>query len=161
MHTQAEPDTRKGMKKSLQKIWASVGISGLLIAILFGDLIYMNLRSSDPILPGWEEYDEARFHELMVRDEPVMVEIYASWCTTCLLQHRALETLQKEGKSPKIRAVRVDFDRDTAFVNKHDFRHTGTIVIFRNGKQRERATGLITADKIDHFLARVHRAHKL
>jgi len=141
------------MKLNLKKIWASVGISGLIIAALFGNLIYMNLRSSDPILPGWEEFNTARFEELMTRDEPVMIEIYAPWCPTCLLQHRALLTLQEEGRSPKIRAIRVDFDRDVAFREKHGFRHTGMIVVFENGRETHRASGLITADKIEAFIA--------
>jgi len=140
------------MKINYKKVWARVGISGLIITALFGNLIYMNLRASDPILPGWEEYDQTRFEELMNRSEPVMVEIYASWCPTCLLQHKALETLHSEGRGPNIRAVRVDFDRDVAFRQKHGFNHTGTIVIFQNGQPRMQETGLVTAAKISAFL---------
>jgi len=149
------------MKISTKKIWASVGISGLLIAALFGHLIYMNLRSADPILPGWEDYSETRFEELMARDEPIMVEIYASWCQICLLQHRALKTLHEEGRSPKIRAVRVDFERDTAFVEKHDLKQTGMIIIFRNGRQYERTSGLITTGKIEAFMQEVQTSHNV
>jgi len=147
------------MKINLKKIWASVGISGLLVVALFGNLIYMNLRSSDPILPGWEEYNPARFEELMARDEPVMVEIYASWCPTCLLQHKALMTLHEEGRAPSIRAIRVDFDRDVAFREKHDFGQTGIIVVFQNGREIRRASGLITADKIKAFTKDILQSH--
>jgi len=145
------------MKINYKKIWAHVGVTGLIVIALWGNLIYMNLRSSDPILPGWEEYEPTRFEELMARNEPVMVEIYASWCPTCLLQHRALETLHEQGKDPEIRAIRVDFDRDEAFINQHGFRSTGTIVIFQGGYQRMRASGLVTADKIDAFLKRAQQ----
>ncbi|SDE35585.1 MULTISPECIES: thioredoxin family protein [Kordiimonas] len=140
------------MKSKMQKIWATVGVTGLIALALFGNLIYMNLRDADPILPGWEEYSPARFAELMARDEPVMVEIYASWCPTCLLQHRAFETLQKEGRAPRIRAVRVDFDRDRSFIEEHGYRGTGLIVVFRNGREVERAAGLTSADDIAAFL---------
>ena len=141
------------MKKTLKKVWGAVGVTGLIIAAIYGELIYMNLRSADPILPGWEEYDEARFNSLMASDEPVLVEIYASWCPTCLLQHRALETLHHEGRGPKIRAIRVDFDRDTRFVEERGIRHTGTMVIYKHGQQRARASGLVTPEKIEVFLA--------
>jgi thiol-disulfide isomerase/thioredoxin len=140
------------MKIKYKKIWASVGISGLIVIALASNLIYMNLRSSDPILPGWEEYEPARFAELMARDEPVLVEIYASWCPTCLLQHRALENMYEEGRGPNIRAIRVDFDRDIAFREKHGFRATGMMIIFQGGKIVRRAAGLITGDKIAAFL---------
>ncbi|NVJ99140.1 MAG: thioredoxin family protein [Alphaproteobacteria bacterium] len=140
------------MKVSWKKIWSRVGISGLVIAVLFGNLIYMNLRPADPILPGWEDYDPSRFADLMRRGEPVLVEIYAPWCPTCLLQHRALETLHKEDRAPRIRAVRVDFEGDEDFVKAKGFTSTGTLVIFRNGREEIRATGLVTPDKIENFL---------
>jgi len=147
------------MTINYKKIWAHIGITGLIVIALWGNLIYMNLRAADPILPGWEEYEPARFEELMARGEPVMVEIYAPWCPTCLLQHKAFETLHKEGRAPKIRAVRVDFDRDTAFIEKHGFNNTGTIAIFQNSHQKFSASGLVTADKIARFLADNQPAH--
>lgn len=146
--------TLQAPEKSLfKKIWAQIGFVGLVAILLWGNLIYMNLRPSDPILPGWEEYSTPRFEELMQRGEPMLVEVYASWCPTCLLQHRALDTLHAEGRGPNVRAIRVDFERDLDFVQKYDFRHTGTMVLFNRGRETARATGLITADKIEEFLA--------
>lgn len=139
-------------KPLYKKIWAQVGFIGLIAILLWGNLIYMNLRPSDPILPGWEEYSTPRFEELMARGEPLLVEVYASWCPTCLLQHRALDILHAEGRGPNIRAIRVDFERDLDFVRKYDFRYTGTMVLFNDGRETARATGLITADKIEEFL---------
>lgn len=141
------------MKKlSLKNIWAKVGITGLIILALSANLIYMNLRSADPILDGWEEYEITRFSELMKRDEPVLVEVYASWCPTCLLQHEAFETLHEEGRAPAIRAIRVDYDRDIEFLKKHRLPGTGMLIIFRNGREISRASGLVTPDKIRTFV---------
>ncbi len=135
-----------------KKIWAQIGVIGLIAIILWGNLIYMNLRPSDPILPGWEEYSTTRFEELMQRGEPVLVEVYASWCPTCLLQHRALETLHNEGRGPSVRAIRVDFERDTDFVQKYAFRYTGTMVLYNQGREVAREAGLVTPEKIEAFL---------
>ena len=140
------------MKNTLKKIWAYVGVSGIIIAALWGNLIYMNLRPSDDILEGWAEYTPAHFEQLMATDEPVLVEIYASWCPTCLLQHKAFETLVDEGRAPRINAVRVDFERDVDFIQKHKFLGTGYLLIFRSGKEIKRASGLITSEKISQFL---------
>ncbi len=140
------------MTSKMKKIWSAVGITGLIVLVLAGNLIYMNLRAPDPILPGWEEYDPARFELLMASDEPVLVEIYASWCPTCLLQHRAFEALHQEGRAPAIRAIRVDFDRDHDFVKARGFQGTGLLVIFRNGKEVAREGGLVTGDRILAFL---------
>lgn len=137
----------------MKKIWAQVGFVGLVAILLWGNLIYMNLRPSDPILPGWEEYSTLRFEELLARGEPMLVEVYASWCPTCLLQHEALETLHNEGRGPKVRAIRVDFDRDRDFVERYNFRYTGTMVLYHQGREKAREAGLVTPDKIEAFLA--------
>lgn len=148
-----EKVAKKPAVSLLKKIWAQLGFVGLIAIILWGNLIYMNLRPSDPILPGWEEYSTPRFEQMMERGEPMLVEVYASWCPTCLLQHRALETLHAEGRGPNIRAIRVDFERDTDFVQKYGFRHTGIMVLFSGGRETAREAGLVTPDKIEGFLA--------
>lgn len=141
------------MNIKITKVWKSIGISGLIIAALWGNLIYMNLRPSDPILPGWEEYSQPRFEELLMRGEPLFVEVYASWCPTCLLQHKAFETLVEEGRAPKIRAIRVDYERDADFIQKYNIHGTGLLIIFDDGKDVSRAAGLVTADKVLGFLS--------
>lgn len=147
-----EKTAKKPATPLFKKIWAQVGFVGLVVILLWGNLIYMNLRPSDPILPGWEEYSTPRFEELMARGEPMLVEVYASWCPTCLLQHKALETLHEEGRGPQIRAIRVDFEQDADFVNKYGFRSTGTMVLFNGGREVVRQAGLVTPDKIEAFL---------
>ncbi len=141
------------MKASLYKIWSVVGLTGLIAAVLWGNLAYMNLRSADPILPGWEEYSPNRFSELMARGEPVLVEVYASWCPTCLLQHRAFENLQETTEAPLIRSVRIDFDRDRDFIEAHGYTSTGLLVIFQRGQVVAEASGLVTAEAIEQFIA--------
>ena len=148
-----EETAKKPSHSWLKKVWAQIGFVGLIAIMLWGNLIYMNLRPSDPILPGWEEYSTPRFEELMARGEPLLVEVYASWCPTCLLQHKALETLHEEGRGPQIRAIRVDFDRDEGFRRAFGFNHTGTIVLFNKGRETARQSGLVTPDKIEAFLA--------
>lgn len=112
----------------------------------------MNLRPSDPILKGWEEYSPALFETLTEQKEPFFIEIYASWCPTCLLQHEAFETLIEEGRAPSMRAIRVDYERDVDFIQKHRIQGTGLLLVFKNGQEVSRASGLVTADKILGFL---------
>ncbi len=140
------------MTSKMKKIWSAVGITGLVVIALTCNLIYMNLRAADPVLPGWEEYSPAGFEQLMASGEPVMVEIYASWCPTCLLQHRAFEALHQEGRAPHVRAIRVDFDRDQDFIKARGFHGTGLLVIFQNGNELAREGGLVSGDKILAFL---------
>lgn len=136
----------------LKKTWAQLGFVGLIAIILWGNLLYMNVRPDDPILPGWEEYNTKRFGELMERGDPLLVEVYASWCPTCLAQHKAFENLIEEGRQPNIRAVRVDFDRDVDFRTQNNLNYTGILILYRDGKEVTRIAGLTSADKIEAFL---------
>jgi len=140
------------MAISIKKSHAKIAIAIMLVAALWGNRIYMNLRSADPILPGWEEYDHAKFEERLAAGEPMMVEVYASWCPTCLKQHEAFEELDKAGKAPEIRAIRVDFDRDIAFRNKYDLHYTGTLMLFKDGDYIAEGPGLTSAKQIADFV---------
>ena len=140
------------MAISIKKSHAKIAIAIMLVAALWGNRIYMNFRSADPILPGWEEYDHAKFEERLAAGEPMMVEVYASWCPTCLKQHEAFEELDKAGEAPEIRAIRVDFDRDIAFRNKYDLHYTGTLMLFKDGEYIAEGPGLTSAKQIADFV---------
>jgi thiol-disulfide isomerase/thioredoxin len=88
----------------------------------------------------------------MKRGEPLLVEVYASWCPTCLAQHKAFEQLIEEGRQPDVRAIRVDFDRDTIFRERNNLNYTGILIFYRNGKEVTRVAGLTSAEKIEAFL---------
>lgn len=122
------------------------------IAYFLGNLAYMNLRDADPILPGWEEYDATRFTDRLATGEPLLVEIYASWCPTCKAQHEAFEALTASGQAVPIRAVRVDYDRDAAFREARNIESTGLLLLFKDGQEVSRVAGLTTPDALLSYL---------
>lgn len=126
----------------------------LLAIVMVGQLTYMNLRFSDPILQGWQEYESTQFQELMQKDVPVLVEIYASWCPTCLIQHRSFEKMIEAGEAPDIHAVRVDFDRDEAFRQELNINATGLLLIMQNNQVVAYGAGLTSPTAIKEFLIR-------
>ena len=137
-----------------------IGI-GVLLALLvifagspLGNRFYMNLRPADEMLRGWEDYRATAFERASQAREPVLVEIYASWCPVCLAQQEALNTLIAQGKLPELRAFRVDYERDKDFLAQHNVRSTGTMILFLDGQEAGRALGLVTAPAIEAFLDR-------
>lgn len=116
-------------------------------------ITYMSNRASSPFIQGWEEYSAERFDSLMADGKPILVEVYASWCPICLLQHRALESMYAQGYELPFQAIRVDFDKDKVFLERFNFKHTGTMVLFNKGQEIARQSGLVTQDKIKIFLA--------
>ncbi len=132
------------------------GLAAIVALSPVGERIYMNLRPADPLLQGWEEYEPKAFDRLLKGPEPILVEVYASWCPTCLAQQKAFRALSSRGQLPHIRYVRVDFDHDRDFIARYRVEGTGWLIFLDEGREVARAGGLVTPEDIDRFLRRVN-----
>lgn len=151
MNSQTSISTAPSWKKTASKaFWL---IIGLFVVYRLLMLAYMNVRDDDPLLSGWQDYNAAAFENLLADGKPVMVEVYAPWCPTCLAQHKAFEALESEGKRPNLATIRVDFDRDVDFRKTYNINYTGTILLFEGGKLTAVQGGLTSPEKLEGFLA--------
>ncbi len=137
-------------------LWlAVIMIGGLLIGVSpLGRAAYMNIRADDDIISGWQDYRAMTFEAALRTGEPLLVEVYASWCPSCMAQHKAFEQLQAERRIPPISVFRGDFDRDRDFLHRFGVRYTSTLILFDDGEELARTTGLIEPDAIEAFLTR-------
>ncbi len=131
----------------------ALGLAAVFTGFVFRETIYLNLRDPDALLTGWQDYSAAEFAGYLDRGDPVLVEVYASWCPTCLLQHRALLALETNGTALPVRAVRVDFDRDQDFIQRYYIQGTGFMMLFKGGSEIDRRAGLVTPEQITSFLS--------
>lgn len=128
-----------------------IAATGVAVSPL-GTLIYMNVRGDDAVLAGWQDYRAMNFEYARRSGEPTLVEVYASWCPSCFIQHRALENLQATGRIPRMTAFRVDFDRDKDFLARHKVQATSTLILFEDGREVARSYGLTEPDAIEAFV---------
>ncbi len=159
MQEATDDEERKRARRRRRALFIAaivVGLGAIVALSPLGGRIYMNLRPADPLLQGWEAYEPRAFAELMRGPEPILVEIYASWCPTCLAQQKAFRALSSRGQLPHIRYVRVDFDRDRDFVERYRAEGTGLLIFFDEGREIARAAGLVVPEDIDRFLRRVN-----
>ncbi|WP_281300743.1 MULTISPECIES: thioredoxin family protein [unclassified Iodidimonas] len=128
-------------------------VLGAVLAVSpLGSLLYMNVRGADPLLAQWQDYEPVAFEGALQAGDPVLVQIYASWCPTCEAQHQSFTALENKGRVPDARLFRVDFDRDGAFLEKHEVQSTGLLLVFRNGVEVARQGGLVDEGSILSFL---------
>ena len=95
-----------------------------------------------------QEVNEINFENVVLESNiPVLVDFWAPWCMPCLTQHPILEKVADELQGKVlIASLNTEENRDAAYrMNIHSI---PTLVIFKDGKERQRFIGLQKADSI-------------
>ena len=129
----------------VKKLFSGSAILLIISAVLFGRLAYMNIRSDDPMPYGFSQYEEAAFLEAQASGATILVDVYASWCPTCLSQHKVLEGLLQDPSYTNVIGFRVDYEGDPDFVRQHKVPAQSTIIMFNGEDEISRTVG-VTSD---------------
>lgn len=91
-----------------------------------------------------------KFNELIQSAKPVLVDFYTEWCGPCLMMKpRLLDVAERLGNEAKI--VQIDIDKEKALAERFHIQSVPTLIIFKNGKQLWRQSGIIST----HALAKL------
>lgn len=91
-----------------------------------------------------------KFNELIQSAKPVLVDFYAEWCGPCqMMKPRLLDVAERLGNEAKI--VQIDIDKEKALAERFQIQSVPTLIIFKNGKQLWRQSGIIST----HALAKL------
>lgn len=92
------------------------------------------------------------FHELISSsDVPVIVDFFAEWCGPCKTMSPILKQV-KDMQGDKVRIVKVDVDKNNALAMKYSIQSVPTLMIFKNGKQMWRQSGVINAGELNKIV---------
>ena len=93
-----------------------------------------------------------RFEDLITSNIPVLVDFFAEWCGPCKAMKPILEEL--EGiKGEKVRIVKVDVDKHKEIAAYYQIQSVPTLMIFKDGKQLWRQSGVMRANDLSTILA--------
>jgi thioredoxin 1 len=87
------------------------------------------------------------FNSIINSDTPVLVDFYADWCGPCKMLAPILKQVKDElGSSIKI--VKINVDKNELLAAKYQVRGVPTMLLFKNGKQVWRQSGVLQKNDI-------------
>ena len=90
---------------------------------------------------------KSSFSKIIDSEIPVLVDFYADWCGPCKMLAPILKQVKDEmGESIKI--VKIDVDKNQSIASKYQVRGVPTMLLFKNGKQLWRQSGVLQKDAI-------------
>ena len=92
-----------------------------------------------------------KFNELIQSTKPVLVDFYAEWCGPCqIMKPRILDVAERMGDDAKV--VQIDIDKEKELATRFRIQSVPTLIIFKNGKQQWRQSGVISAHALMQLL---------
>ena len=92
-----------------------------------------------------------KFNELMQSTKPVLVDFYATWCGPCqIMKPRILDVAERIGDDAKV--IQIDIDKEKELATRFRIQSVPTLIIFKNGMQQWRQSGVISAHALMQLL---------
>lgn len=90
---------------------------------------------------------KSSFSSIINSEKPVLVDFSANWCGPCKMLGPILKQVKDElGDSIKI--VKIDVDVNQLLASKYQVRGVPTMLLFKNGKQLWRQSGVLQKEQI-------------
>ena len=95
------------------------------------------------------------YKEMIAGETPVLVDFFATWCGPCKAMAPQFDLLKKSmGEGIKI--VKIDIDKNRKFAEKLQIQSVPTIMIYKNGKNLFRKSGVMHAPQLEKLIKSLH-----
>lgn len=92
------------------------------------------------------------FKAAQAANEPILVDVWASWCPTCKRQGAVLDALLKQEKFSDLVVFRVDYDKQKDIVREFRAPRQSTLIVFKGKTETGRAIAITAENEIEALL---------
>jgi thioredoxin 1 len=90
---------------------------------------------------------KSNFKAIINSEIPVLVDFFADWCGPCKMLAPVL-TQVKESLGDSVKIVKINVEKNELLSAKYQVRGVPTMLLFKNGKQLWRQSGVLQKDEI-------------
>ncbi|NND11186.1 MAG: thioredoxin [Flavobacteriaceae bacterium] len=90
---------------------------------------------------------KSKFSSIINSEVPVLVDFHADWCGPCKMLAPILKQV-KEEMGDNIKIIKIDVDKNQPLASKYQVRGVPTMLLFKDGKQLWRQSGVIQKNDI-------------
>ncbi|MFM2367794.1 MAG: hypothetical protein RL619_90 [Bacteroidota bacterium] len=89
----------------------------------------------------------SNFNSIIQSDKPVLIDFFATWCGPCKMLGPILREV-KESLGDRVSIIKIDVDKNQQVASQYQVRGVPTMILFQNGKQLWRQSGVLTKEEI-------------
>jgi len=119
-------------------------IAGLVALILIG--------SVPASAAEWKEYSPEALAQAQSEGKPILVDVFAAWCSVCRAQNPILTQLTREPKYKDLVVLKADFDTQKDALKALNVQRQSTLIVFMGDKEIDRSVGDTSQFSIEGLL---------
>ena len=89
----------------------------------------------------------SNFDTIINSEKPVLIDFFATWCGPCKMLGPILKEV-KDNLGDRISIIKIDVDKNQQIASKYHVRGVPTMILYQQGKQLWRQSGVLTKDEI-------------
>ncbi len=87
------------------------------------------------------------FSEIVNKEQPVLVDFFATWCGPCQTLAPILKQVKDE-LGDSVSVIKIDVDKNQAIAAQFQVRGVPTLLLFKNGQQVWRQSGVLSKNDL-------------